>query len=229
MLLKIIGQVGIPSLIYYAIYKLGLGTGYYELREWIEARTSKSLEHPKDLFRFPPAAELFEIIGETGKAEILMQAEEIMEGKFRLFGSEHVSLILSFDKPLIHWSVYERNPAQLRDLISPESDIKFIWEPARFGWAYQLGYAYHLTGEQKYSESFWKYFEEFDSNNPAFRGPHWLNGQETALRLMVLLWANQLFASSPASTPQRKQRLEAGIVLTKNNIITCKALRLCVC
>ena len=211
LLLKTLRQVGIPSLVYYVIYKLGVLTGYFQFREQIGARSTKSIEQPMELFRFPSAAELVEIIGVQGKAELLSQAEEILERKFRLFGSELISLRLSLDKQLKHWSFYERNSNRLSDLISPESDIKFTWEPARFGWAYKLGYAYFLTREQKYCESFWKYFEEFDSNNPAFLGPHWMNGQEAAIRVMVLVWAHQLFSSCPASTPHRKQRLARSI------------------
>ena len=68
-------------------------------------------------------------------------------------------------------------------------DLKFIWEPARFGWAFSLGRAYHLTRREKYAEAFWKYFERFDSGNPPYLGPHWMNGQEVAIRLMALVWS----------------------------------------
>jgi hypothetical protein len=203
--------VGIPSLVYYAVYKLGLATGYFAFMERMEARTGREIRQPIELFQFPSADELSEIIGDPGKTELLYQAQEIVDGKFRLFGSDLVDIKLSLGKPLLHWSVYEKDPNLLRELISPDSDIKFTWEPARFGWAYKLGYAYHLTGEQKYCESFWKYFEEFDSSNPAFVGPQWMNGQEAAIRLMVLLWTSQLFSSCPVSTPHRKQRLASSI------------------
>ena len=61
--------------------------------------------------------------------------------------------------------------------------------------------------------AFWKYFEQFERANPAYTGPHWMNGQEVAIRLMALLWAAHLFAAARASTPRRLARLSASIAL----------------
>ena len=110
-----------------------------------------------------------------------------------------------------HWTAYERNPSLLSSLYSLVSDIKFIWEPARFGWAFTLGRAYHLNSDEKYAETFWRYFEIFTDANPPCLGPHWMNGQEVAIRLMAFIWATQVFAGSPASTPARLAKLTASV------------------
>ncbi len=86
-----------------------------------------------------------------------------------------------------------------------------MWEPARFGWAFTLGRAYHLSGDEKYAAAFWQFFETFTDANPPCLGPHWMSGQEVALRLMAFVWAAQVFAASPSSTPERKSRLAASV------------------
>ena len=75
-------------------------------------------------------------------------------------------------------------------------DIKFIWEPARFGWAITLGKAYFFTNDKLFPETFWKYFEEFTQFNPLNKGPNWQSGQEVALRLIALVIALNLFKPS---------------------------------
>ena len=64
--------------------------------------------------------------------------------------------------------------------------------------AFTLGRAYHLTQDNQYAEAFWKYFESFTQNNPANLGPHWMNGQEVAIRIMALVWAAHVFEAAPA-------------------------------
>ncbi|GJG88446.1 hypothetical protein tb265_36270 [Gemmatimonadetes bacterium T265] len=68
-------------------------------------------------------------------------------------------------------------------------DIKDLWEPARFGWAYDLVRGSLLTGDPRYAASFAKYFTKWAESSPPFRGPHWSCGQETAIRAVALLYA----------------------------------------
>ena len=128
-----------------------------------------------------------------------------------MFGGEPVPIQLSFSKSLSHWTDYETHKAPIPDSQFPVSDIKFIWEPARFGWAFTLGRAYHLTKNETYAEAFWKYFDVFTESNPPNMGPHWMNGQEVAIRLMALVWANQVFETAAASSAERRARLAQSV------------------
>ena len=152
------------------------------------------------------------VLGVEGERALLSEADEIVSGKVRLFGGEPVPLQLIFDQPLRYWTAYEISPALLSSFLLPHDDIKYAWEPARFGWAFTLGRAYHLTGDDRYAETFWKYFEEFTAGNPPYLGPHWMNGQEVALRLMAFVWFAQVFESAPSSTPERRASLLSAIV-----------------
>ncbi|MBI5951682.1 MAG: alginate lyase family protein [Chloroflexi bacterium] len=197
--LKYVFQFGLRPLALYALYKFGLITGYYKRIKTLNAE--RSTFNP--LFALPNRNQLSQTLGEEGKAALLKEADEIVNGQVRIFG-ELVPLDFTHSEPLSHWTEYETNHALISRFSSlvPHSDIKFLWEPARFGWAFTLGRAYHLTQDKKYAESFWKYFEAFTQANPANLGPHWMNGQEVAIRLMSLVWCAHVF---PNQSPYYQQ------------------------
>ena len=146
---------------------------------------------------------------QRARAALLADADEIVKGRVSLFDGAWVPLRLVWDMPLVHWTQYEIQPS----LLGEGTDLKFIWEVARFGWAYMLGRTYHLTQEDRYAAAFWRYFEEFNEANPAFLGPHWMNGQEVALRLMALIWSAQVLEDAPSSTTERRAALARAVAI----------------
>ena len=207
--LKFLHQMGPGPLALNVLYRIGVKTGHYQRTEngGLEIRG----EEIRKLFKLPGREDLREVLGMEGERELLSQADEIVAGKVRLFGGEPVLLQLTFDQRLQHWSAYEINPRLLSSFLLPHDDIKYAWEPARFGWAFTLGRAYHLTTDERYAEAFWKHFEQFTAANPPYLGPHWMNGQEAALRLMALVWAAQVFEPASASSPERRLSLLKAI------------------
>ncbi|HSR20044.1 MAG TPA: alginate lyase family protein, partial [Anaerolineales bacterium] len=145
------------------------------------------------------------------RASLQRQANNIVVGRFRLFGHRLVPLEFGTAKRLAHWTEYELKASLLSSLGPRNPDVKFLWEPARFGWAYTLGRAFHLSGRENLARAFWLHFERFDKRFPPYWGPHWMNGQEVALRLMALLWSAQVFAPASATTPKRMARLALAI------------------
>ncbi len=215
ILFKFLRQVGLSHAALYALYKIELITGYYRFVE--RRKTGEDYSLSFFLFPLPSRAELSQILGADGQRALLAEADEIVAGKFRRFGGEPVEIELAFAQPLRHWTEYETNPQLLPTLHSLLPDIKFIWEAARFGWVYPLGRAYRLTQNKTYAEAFWRYFERFTAANPPNLGPHWMNGQEVAIRLMALAWASQVFAAEGAdeteagSSVERRARLARSI------------------
>ncbi|MGB7876915.1 MAG: heparinase II/III family protein, partial [Anaerolineales bacterium] len=220
--LKALRQLGFTRVASYGIYKLGLKTGQYQLLTETYRLQTEINGVPlaiRDLFTLPDRKQLKQILGEDGQRALITQADEIVEGKFRMFGGEPDEIRLTFNQSLVHWTKYETNSQLLSNLYSPVSDIKFIWEPARFGWAYTLGRAYHLTQNEIYAETFWRFFETFTDANPPNLGPHWMNGQEVAIRLMAFVWAGQVFETPPisggetaaASSVERRTRLAGSV------------------
>lgn len=86
-------------------------------------------------------------------------------------------------------------------------DIKFLWEPARFGWVFALARAYLVTGDERYPSVFWEQLARFLTANPAYLGWNWASAQEAALRLLALSFAWQVFAGSPHSHAERARLL----------------------
>ena len=98
-----------------------------------------------------------------------------------------------------HWS-------QISD--DSSTDIKFIWEPNRFGFVYALVRAYTASQDEKYPEAFWTLIEDWAKHNPPNTGPNWMDGQEIALRLMAWIFGYHAFLNSPSSTPERIARFK---------------------
>ncbi len=196
-LFKIVTQLGIRELSLYALYKLGLKTGHY--------KRAKTLLNIKDLtfneiFLLPSRELLLQTLEKDGEELLQEEADEIVAGKFRMFGAELTEIKLTANWQPAHWTDFELGKIKLA------GDIKLIWEPARFGWTFTLGRAYHITQDNKYAESFWKYFETFIEANPVNIGPHWMNGQEVAIRLMAFVWALHIF---PSTEKQKTEILES--------------------
>lgn len=207
--LKFLFQFGPAQPALYILYKLGISSGHYRRTERVNDCSPALVPH--SLFTLPSRRSLLAILNEPARAALLDEADEIVRDRFRIFGGEMVPLQLSFSEPLQHWTAYETGKARIPSCELPTDDLKFIWEPARFGWAFILGRAYYLSGEEKYAQAFWRHTDTFLENNPPYLGPHWMNGQEAALRLMAFVWSAQIFATSPAATPERLSRLSRSI------------------
>jgi hypothetical protein len=204
---KSLRELGPRSLTLFAVYKLGLITGHYR------RLTKKPSQHGscslKPILPLPSREEILKVLGEEGRALILAEAEEIVSGKVRLFGGEPVPLQLVRDGDLAHWTDYETGKVPLP--VAEFNDVKFIWEPARFGWGFTLGRAYLISGDERYARAFWENTERFIELNPPYLGPQWMSGQEVAIRLMALVWAGQVFTPSAESTPLRMEKLAATV------------------
>jgi hypothetical protein len=210
VVLKSLTQLGPVPLALLGAYRLGLRTGYFRrasARDVPRSVAGAQAGTIRALSALPSRESLLQVLGAQGRTALLAEANEIVAGQVRLFDGPPVPLRLSFGVPLQHWSVYESDPQQLVLFHDEIPDIKLIWEPARFGWAFTLGRAYHATQDERYAESFWTYFDEFCNGNPPYLGPHWMNGQEAAIRLMTMAWSAQVFSSSPHSSAERVQRL----------------------
>ncbi|HEY3345335.1 MAG TPA: heparinase II/III family protein, partial [Anaerolineaceae bacterium] len=210
--LKAVQQLGLQPVALNALYRFGLWSGHYARltpTEPIdfEAKTSNFPLQP--VIDLPDRAVLRAVLGDQGEA-LIAETDEIVRGQVRLFGGPPVPLELEPPHsllPLRHWTDYERRGQHFLD----GRDVKFLWEPGRFGWVYPLARAYHLTSNDGYAQVFWDYSERFLRTNPPNLGPQWSSGQEAALRLMALVFAGQVFAPSPASTPQHLAWLSQAI------------------
>lgn len=137
-------------------------------------------------------------------AKILEYADQITSGSYRPFGGDLAPLDFAVARePLQHWTRYG-------DHVEGR-DIKWIWEPARFSWAFDLARAYLLSGNELYPKTFWDKFMEFQEQNPPNKGPNWTSAQEVALRIINWSAVFQVFQKSRYSSPANTEKLARAI------------------
>ena len=137
-------------------------------------------------------------------SEVVKEVEAARGGSFQFFSGDqkqigwlpewhrHPQTLIEW--PKVHWS-------RLQDL--GESDVKWLWETARFGLAYKIVRAYWLTGNTDYAETFWELLESWRAENPPNCGVHWMCGQECSIRVLALCFALFGLLDAPATTPER--------------------------
>lgn len=194
-------ELGISQTGQFFLYQLGKKTGLWRLltplRPWAAYSGELKTEAVIPVWDERRAAVPFSSPARSA-------ADEIAQGRVSLFGAFSVPLDLTLPGPLRHWTHYE----------TPQfngQDIKFIWEPARFGWVFPLAYAYLQSGNEKYPAAFWAPFEQFCAANPPNTGPYWVSAQEAGLRLIAFTFAHRVFAPSPHSTPERVAQLARAV------------------
>ncbi|MBN2048175.1 MAG: alginate lyase family protein, partial [Anaerolineaceae bacterium] len=133
----------------------------------------------------------------------------VLERKHHFFGGPLADINLApvLSDVIPHWTLFERGRIQI-----PAEDVKFIWEPARFGWAFDLARAYLLTRDQRYTSAFWDMLEAFRAFNPVNRGPNWMSGQEVAIRLMGILLLAPVFLLDVENSESHRQMLLKTII-----------------
>ena len=200
---KAFRELGPKQLGLYALYQAGLKSGYLRWRTRAGGKNStQPVSIQTDLFSLPSQLSINAVLGEKGLARLLEEADEICAGQVRLFGGPPLPLELKAPEPLVHWTKYETGQAKLE-----EQDVKWSWEPGRFGWAYTLARAYYLTGHENYAKTFWENWEVFLDANPTHIGPHWVSAQEVALRLIAMGFCYQIFVNSEHTNQARIQRM----------------------
>jgi hypothetical protein len=198
--LQALRELGPSQIGWLALYKLGLKSGHYRRAETPISLAAFPLQSP---FGLPDRQKLLETLGQNGLQALLQAADSIVQGQYSQFGAELVKINLTPAHPDLHWTELETRPHP--------TDIKLIWEPARFGWAFTLGRAWLASGDERYPAAFWRYFETFQAANLPYLGENWTSAQEVGLRLMAWAWAGQIFSQSEQTSLARRAVLAVSI------------------
>jgi hypothetical protein len=97
---------------------------------------------------------------------------------------------LVYDNAVPWWRVAHFDPRA--------GDIKDVWEPGRFTWAYDLARGWLLTADDAFVRALRSGVTTFLRSSPPFRGPHWACGQETSIRAIAWLWAEGACRDAPS-------------------------------
>ncbi len=205
LLIPALRELGITDLFQYGNYKFGKRSGLLRrrtkpyrwrdrpLESWLGSEYSlEQVLSSRSPFFFETSDRFKERLQRFSSEDLLREADEILDGRFRLFGGPPVPLGSPPDwgkvpltdeldsVPLTkHWTKYEDGSRK---------DLRLLWEPARFGWAFTLCRAYQFTGDERYASGVFKIFSSWLESNPPNLGPHWVSGQETALRILALIF-----------------------------------------
>jgi len=215
---KALRELGPRQVGLFALYQTQLHSGYLYQQTRDERRFTAL---PEDAFRtsalldLPERGELRALLGESGVRVLLAEADEIAGGRVRLFGGEPVPLDFGLGVTQPHWTELEK-----REPTGQPTDIKWTWEAGRFGWVFNLGRAYVLSGDEQYPGVFWDYLDQFLASNPPYRGAQWVSAQEAALRLVALSFAGQVFSGSSYSSKGRMSALARALAAHAGRIQT---------
>jgi hypothetical protein len=149
----------------------------------------------------------------------IQRAERVVRGEYQAFGDRWL--------PLPNGAAWQTHPHtghtypdvpwfRIQHVNAASGDIKDSWEPARFGWAYDLIRGYAATRDERFAEAFWTRFEDFIKSNPPFRGVQWSDGQEAAIRAVAWLWAESAFGAT--ASRQRREMLCSALYATGERI-----------
>lgn len=114
----------------------------------------------------------------------------------------------------------EYNPRQHWTLVSEHSDedLKLVWEPSRFSWAFDLARLHVADPSSGAAELFWSLFEDWCEHNQPNAGVNWKCGQESSIRLMAVAFATEAFQGA-GETPERSRLLAAFVDVTVKRVL----------
>ena len=146
-------------------------------------------------------------VPEVCHKDVIGKADAVLAGRLTYFSRLSADLGFPFEwfsNPFTGSRVNAgRHWCDRSDFESDQGDIKFIWEPSRFAWVYDLVRAYAVTGNDRYPRGFWTLVESWRRANPPNMGPNWQCGQECSLRTFALCFGLLAFWDAPATTAER--------------------------
>ena len=231
----------VQRILYEVTLRIGLLKIKFPQTNWSEQELSKWIkpDYPQDAlgyyerssihdWSFPSedrkaiALAITSTLGEDSLAKLIGEAEEILDGKIEYFSGDTVKVFPDYGwhKNPFTGQFVERSDhwSSIPVYSTKTGDIKYIWEPARFSFAYKLARAYYVSGNEKLPEKFWEIAENWIIENHPNSGPNWKDGQEISLRIMAWCFALNAFKYSPASTPERIFKLVGAIATQASRI-----------
>ena len=194
-----------PAWIVFRIrYAAGLRLGHVRrsspLRPWAQTGISTAMPVPV-VDAVGLRNWLLEHTDEKRKARLRATVERVSAMEFNVFGQ--TSSIRHWHHDGVSNVVYRRDVhwSQVRE--ADDADLKCVWEPSRFGWAFELVRAHHVLGDVDAAEAFWRAFESWRDQNPPNAGVNWICGQEASVRLMAVALAAQ---AMPDTVDQQRAR-----------------------
>lgn len=164
---------------------------------------------------FPPVkqADLKQLVPEAvWREQVATVCEKALEGHYPFFSNWTGELgwppnfnldpVNNIDWPVgQHWTKITKSGP-------PRDDIKLVWEASRFSLAYYFARHYVYTNDEKWAAAFWELLDSWIEQNPVNQTAAWGCGQETAFRLMAMLFGVFTTIKSESATAERLRKFE---------------------
>ncbi len=146
------------------------------------------------------------IFGDRLTHKFIDASERIADGRIDLLGFKDLDIGIEVDwhreplsgkqSPLKHWKEFD-------DLDTTETgDKKIIWELNRHQHFFTLGFAYCLTGDERFAAVFVSHLDSWIEQNPPGMGINWSSSLEVSFRSISWIWAFHFFRDSEHFTPE---------------------------
>ncbi len=202
-------ELGLEYTSLYLLYRVGLALGVWKGLTPTPGNITLPEHYSPHGFALPqqPA----ETLSPAARQQAIQLADEVVDGQFRMYGADPAPIRLDPGKPLAHWTKHHSDWHN-------GADIKDTWEPARFGWAFTLGRAYHLTRDERYPAAFLRHFYDFQTANPAHLGPNWASAQEVAFRIIAFTFSLSCYEGSASISPSDRRSILESVVIHARRI-----------
>lgn len=147
--------------------------------------------------------------------QIMLEADQLLQGRFDLLGYRQLSFGTPIDwqlepvrsrrAPLVHWSQIDPLNASL------VGDSKIPWELSRHQWVVRLAQAFALSGDARYEAAAVDAIDHWITANPTGRGLNWASSLEVAFRVIAWTWVVALLRDGSGITADFTARLCASI------------------
>ncbi len=191
LIIEIIPKLGINNVAYIIWYKISLLVGF---RKGLFPKG-----RPITGTFFHRTANEIHSFNELWKKRLLLNAEELIDGKFTYFSQhkyKYDGLPNWFYNPFINKEHTNKNKHWTTINDFAQGDVKVIWELSRFDWLTILARAFRVTSKEKYLDKINELLLDWSFQNPLNIGPNWKCGQEASIRLMKLITTSNLLNST---------------------------------
>ena len=141
-------------------------------------------------------------------------AEALRRREFDVFGRRVV--LDSWHHDPVHDVRYDPAPHWTRVEVAAGADVKYVWEPSRFGWAFDLARLHLVDPASGAADLFWELLDEWCEQNPPNAGINWACGQEASIRLIAATCAAS--AMRDVATPERAATLRRLAWVTADRV-----------
>lgn len=178
-------------------------SSFISLEDWQKTAPSFFFDSRKDI-----------LLEKTKNEALEKRVKEIKDGVFTFFFSTKFSLSTDFDwitNPSTGYK-YKRDQhwTEIEDIVLEAGDIKYVWEPSRFVWLYDLiRYDYHYETDS--SKFIFTQIDSWIDNNPINCGPNYKCSQEMAIRILNWTFALYFYKYSSNLSDQLFKKISHSI------------------